>query len=152
MRHVLAPVLVAGFVANESFGRVGRSRRIGERGVIAPAGCVVPARPDVFDLQRAAHRARTAYLGVLAAAGWRSLVLAAAAGARALLDTTHVWHARIAQRRRERAVRVALGTLDTRTLRDLGLDRSEIGSVAAESAGRAEATRCRLRTAWTCPI
>jgi uncharacterized protein YjiS (DUF1127 family) len=38
----------------------------------------------------------------------------------------------------------ALAGLDARTLRDLGLDRAEIFSVAAEAAGNAELTRLRI--------
>jgi uncharacterized protein YjiS (DUF1127 family) len=37
--------------------------------------------------------------------------------------------------------RAALGQLDTWTLRDIGLHRSEIGSIAAEAAGCAERQR-----------
>ena len=37
----------------------------------------------------------------------------------------------------------ALHALDSRTLRDLGFDRSEISSLAAEVAGRADFTRLR---------
>ena len=40
-----------------------------------------------------------------------------------------------------RATRLELSTLDARMLRDLGIDRSEVGSVAAEIAGLAERTR-----------
>jgi uncharacterized protein YjiS (DUF1127 family) len=40
-----------------------------------------------------------------------------------------------------RAMHRALRELDPRTLRDLGIDRSEISSVCAEMAGDAEATR-----------
>jgi uncharacterized protein YjiS (DUF1127 family) len=40
----------------------------------------------------------------------------------------------------------ALAGLDARTLRDLGLDRAEIFSVAAEAAGNAELTRLRILT------
>lgn len=36
-----------------------------------------------------------------------------------------------------------LASLDTRTLRDLGFDRSELASVAAELAGEAAPTRVR---------
>jgi uncharacterized protein YjiS (DUF1127 family) len=41
------------------------------------------------------------------------------------------------------ATYVALHELDARTLRDLGFDRSEILSVAAEVAGNADSTRVR---------
>lgn len=49
-----------------------------------------------------------------------------------LLQQIHAWMQR---RRRVSDMYAALNTLDTRTLRDLGLDRSEILSVAHESAG-----------------
>jgi uncharacterized protein YjiS (DUF1127 family) len=52
-------------------------------------------------------------------------------------------HAR--QRQQARATRDALRTLDDHTLRDLGFDRSEIASVGAEIAGRADRTRVRTR-------
>jgi hypothetical protein len=37
-----------------------------------------------------------------------------------------------------------LGTLDDRSLRDLGLDRMELRSAAAEAAGQAERTRLQV--------
>jgi uncharacterized protein YjiS (DUF1127 family) len=43
--------------------------------------------------------------------------------------------------RAARATRLELATLDARTLRDLGIDPSETGSVAAEVFGLAERTR-----------
>jgi uncharacterized protein YjiS (DUF1127 family) len=52
--------------------------------------------------------------------------------------------ARIAQYRAARRTVVALRDLDARTLRDLGFDHSEIGSVAGEAAGLADATRVRV--------
>jgi uncharacterized protein YjiS (DUF1127 family) len=52
-------------------------------------------------------------------------------------------HARHRQRQQARAVYDALRQLDDRTLRDLGFDRSEITSVAAEVTGEAERTRVR---------
>jgi uncharacterized protein YjiS (DUF1127 family) len=50
------------------------------------------------------------------------------------------------RRRNERATYVALSNLDAWTLRDLGLHRSELLSVAAEVSGEAHATRARLMT------
>lgn len=68
---------------------------------------------------------------------WRTLAAAVAA-----------WR----QRARQRA---EFASLDDRTLRDLGLDRSEQSSILAESAGVTEATRRRVtarppvaRPAW----
>ena len=53
-------------------------------------------------------------------------------------------HARYRQRRKARATYDALRHLDDRMLRDLGFDRSEITSVAAEISGTAARTRVRL--------
>ena len=50
----------------------------------------------------------------------------------------------IEQSRRARANYEALSRLDSATLRDLGLTRSEIASAAAESGGLATATRRRI--------
>ena len=52
-------------------------------------------------------------------------------------------YARHLQRREARETRDALAFLDDRALRDLGLDRSEITSIAAEIAGEAQYTRMR---------
>ena len=51
--------------------------------------------------------------------------------------------ARRRQRRQARDIYDALRQLDDRTLRDLGFDRSEIMSVAAEVTGKAEYSRVR---------
>ena len=51
------------------------------------------------------------------------------------------------QRRRRRLARATLLTLhslDARTLRDIGLDRSEIPSVVSELGGEVDATRARI--------
>ncbi len=48
------------------------------------------------------------------------------------------------QRRRERALFAALARLDDVTLRDLGIRRSEFGSIGAESLGYADSTRLRI--------
>ena len=50
------------------------------------------------------------------------------------------------RRRLARQTLIALHKLDARTLRDLGFDRSELVSVAAEVSGDAEGTRARLLT------
>ena len=54
------------------------------------------------------------------------------------------------RRRLARQTLIALHKLDARTLRDLGLDRSELVSVAAEVSGDAELTRARLLMAVAC--
>ncbi len=43
-----------------------------------------------------------------------------------------------------RATALALAALDSRTLRDLGFDRSEVRSVAAELGGDVHTTRVRV--------
>ena len=52
-------------------------------------------------------------------------------------------HARLRQRQAAKSIYDTLSDLDDRTLRDLGFDRSEITSLAAEVTGRAEPTRVR---------
>jgi uncharacterized protein YjiS (DUF1127 family) len=53
-------------------------------------------------------------------------------------------YARYRQRREASALRDTLRQLDDRMLRDLGFDRSEISSVAAEFTREAEGTRLRV--------
>ncbi len=86
-----------------------------------------------------------------AARAWRSYALGEilAAMASAVVDLGRDLHARGARRRQARAVRAAFGELDAHTLRDLGLDRSEIGSLAAEVTGDAERTRRLAVLTWS---
>lgn len=72
----------------------------------------------------------------------------AASGLRDALRACHDFvtqlAARMAQHRAARRTITALSSLDSRALRDLGFDSSEIGSVAGEAAGLADATRVRV--------
>jgi uncharacterized protein YjiS (DUF1127 family) len=56
-------------------------------------------------------------------------------------QTLSQWRAFWRRHRRAGDVYAALRELDTRTLRDIGLDRSEIASVAREIAGLADRQR-----------
>ena len=98
-------------------------------GAIADAGS---ARPTSYELYHDARAYRSFTLGEIIVA----LMQAVAAIARQAL-------ARYAQHQRARSMYDALRQLDDRTLRDLGFDRSEIRSVVAELAGKAECTRMR---------
>jgi uncharacterized protein YjiS (DUF1127 family) len=81
------------------------------------------------------------------AARARLLATWAAAGMRA--TAAFLRHARLRYRqwREARAARNALSELDDRALHDLGLDRSEVASIAAEVSGAAERTRMRAMLA-----
>jgi uncharacterized protein YjiS (DUF1127 family) len=95
------------------------------------------APPTSYELYHDARAHRSFTLGEIIIA----LMQALAAFARQSL-------ARHRQRRRARSTYDALRQLDDRTLRDLGFDRSEIRSVAAEIAREVERTRVRtLRSA-----
>ncbi|TMH65261.1 MAG: DUF1127 domain-containing protein [Betaproteobacteria bacterium] len=70
----------------------------------------------------------------------RKIIFAAIQAAREIVRRAHARHR---QRQEAKAVHDTLWDLDDRTLRDLGFDRSEITSVAAEVTGAAERTRVR---------
>ncbi len=67
-----------------------------------------------------------------------------AAAVRATRAIARQVHARYRQRRHAQATYDALRRLDDHMLRDLGFDRSEMTSVAAEVTGEAERTRTRV--------
>jgi uncharacterized protein YjiS (DUF1127 family) len=97
---------------------------------------VMPQGPDAYRLTREARSARDASLAAIVA----TLVAAVASAVRRL-------HASWSMARSARATYRALRELDARTLHDLGLDRSEMRSVAAEIAGESDRTRIQaLRT------
>ena len=60
---------------------------------------------------------------------------------RTLIEWVRQAIARYRQHRRAMETRAALAQLDDRVLHDLGFDRSEIASIAAEATGTAEFTR-----------
>jgi uncharacterized protein YjiS (DUF1127 family) len=90
------------------------------------------ARPTSSEPHQAAHAHRSFTLG--------EIIVAAIQAAGAIARRAHARHR---QRRQARAIYDALRELDDRTLHDLGFDRSEITSAAAEATGEAECTRMR---------
>ena len=70
----------------------------------------------------------------------RGIILAVINALRAFARQAHARHQ---QRLHAGAIYDALRDLDDRTLHDLGFDRSEITSIAAEVTGRAEPARVR---------
>lgn len=96
----------------------------------APAA---PARPTSYELYRAARIDRAFTLAEIIA----EMVWAVGAIARRA-------YAGYRRRRDADALSDTLRQLDDRMLRDLGFDRSEIRSVAAEVTGEAETTRLRV--------
>ena len=89
--------------------------------------------PSSYEVQRAARIDRAFTLAEILA----GMVWAVGAFARRA-------YARYRQRREASAFYDALRRLDDHTLRDLGFDRSDIGSVVAEATGAAEHTRLRV--------
>ena len=102
-------------------------------GDVATRAAAASAGPTPADMRRAARVDRAFNLAeIIAELVWT------------VGKTARQAYARYAQRRQASAVSDALGQLDDRTLRDLGFDRSEMRSVAAEFAGEAETTRLRV--------
>jgi uncharacterized protein YjiS (DUF1127 family) len=101
----------------------------------APFGAelLVPERPAAYDLYRAARAYRAKMLADLVTTAFR-WVAALAHGA----------YSRYRSYRDAVATYDALRELDDRTLHDLGFERSELLSVAAEMTGDAERTRLRV--------
>ncbi len=98
----------------------------------APTAGTAASRFSSYELALRAREAAHAGLGEILAALAQAL-------ASQLRLITAAW-----QRARDaRATRLALEGLDARTLRDIGFDRSESPSIAAELAGGARLTRIR---------
>lgn len=130
-------------VAVEGFGRIGRQSAAvaaeaqefesANEAVYATHRPGRPIGPDSFQLLAAARAARARRVGELAAAAGHFL----AGHLRRLL-------ANYRQSRQTHATYRALSRLDARALRDIGFDRSEIRSVAAEAGGLAAVTRIQF--------
>jgi uncharacterized protein YjiS (DUF1127 family) len=101
-------------------------------GDVATIDTASSERPTSYRLHQAARAHRSLILG--------DIIVAAIQAAGAIARRAHARHR---QRRQARAIYDALHQLDNRTLRDLGFDRSEITSVAAEVTGETECTRVR---------
>lgn len=142
-----------GYAATESFGRIvrrtalarnstneadkllrdesqARAPRALAAGGFGNAAAALPARPITFGPGDNPLHCKPAGMSdlVAVAARWVS------GAVRRYVDAWR-WH------RRARATYLALRDLDARTLRDLGLHRSEILSVAREVGGEVDATR-----------
>ena len=90
------------------------------------------AQPTSYQQHRAARAQRSFSLG--------EIIVAAIEAVSAIARRAYARHR---QRRQARAFYDALRELDDRTLHDLGFDRSELTSVAAENSGEAEHSRMR---------
>lgn len=101
-------------------------------GDLAITDTAASARPTSYELHQAARAHRAFVLG--------GIIVPAIRAAAAIARSAYTRHR---QRRRASAIYDALHQLDDRTLHDMGFDRSEISSVAAEVAGEAESTRVR---------
>jgi uncharacterized protein YjiS (DUF1127 family) len=86
------------------------------------------------------------YALYLAARAHRAFALGelAAVAVQAVADIVRATVKRYRRMRHAAAAREALHQLDDRTLHDLGIDRSEIASIAAEAAGAAEQSRAQV--------
>jgi uncharacterized protein YjiS (DUF1127 family) len=110
-------------------------------GDVANADVASSARPTSYRLNQDARVHRSHTLGDIIAAAIRTVDAIARRA-----------YARYRQRRQGRATYETLRQLDDRTLRDLGFDRSEIRSVAAQLTGEAEYTHVRaLQTLYNLP-
>ena len=110
------------------------ARRVNGLGGDAEVGApAASAAASFYELRRAARIERAFSLAEIIA----EMLWAVGAFARQA-------YVRYRQRREASALRDTLRQLDDRMLRDLGFDRDEISSVAAEFTGQAESTRLRV--------
>jgi uncharacterized protein YjiS (DUF1127 family) len=106
-----------------------------ELGDIAATESTSSTLSGSYELHRAARAHRSRMLG--------SIIVAAIDAVAAIARRAYARHR---QRQRASATYDVLRKLDDHTLRDMGFDRSEIWSVAAEVTGKAQQTRVRANT------
>ena len=99
-------------------------------------GLPYPGWRGIYELYLQARATRSTALGDMIAAALDAVV-----------TTVRRTYARYQHYRAARATYDELNGLDDRALRDLGMTRDEIQSFAAETTGRAEPTRVRVRQA-----
>ncbi len=99
-------------------------------GDVAASPSTSSALAGSYELHRAARAYRSLMLGSIIVASIRAVVAIARRA-----------YARHRQRQRASAIYDVLRKIDDRTLRDMGFDRGEIWSVAAEMSGEAQQTR-----------
>jgi uncharacterized protein YjiS (DUF1127 family) len=137
----------------EAAARLNRSNRVAEFAVTAWHAVVEPVRRLIVGQQRLQEPSNTEFAqsvrAPLAFAPGDSPLLYKTAGMRELIADIAQWVVAVTrpylvawrQRRQARETYRALRELDVRTLRDIGLDRSELHSIAAEVSGALEFTR-----------
>ena len=104
-------------------------------GDVAASPSTSSALAGSYELHRAARAYRSLMLGSIIVAAIQAVVAIARRA-----------YARHRQRQRASAIYDVLRKVDDRTLRDMGLDRGEIWSVAAEMSGEAQQTRVGANT------
>jgi len=137
----------------EAAARLDRSNRVAEFSVTAWQTIVEPVRRLIVGQRRHQEPSNTGFAlpapASIAFAPGDSPLLYKTAGMRELIADIAQWVVAVTrphfvawrQRRQARETYRALRELDVRTLRDIGLDRSELHSIAAEVSGAREVTR-----------
>lgn len=150
IKRTYAPQTLARFTAASNDAAYGNDRdRAAELNGWARRTTAASGFGDAQVEAQVMPQGRDAYQGMVEARAARSARLAGLVAAliAAVSVTGHRLHASWSRARAARATYLALRDLDSHTLHDLGLDRSEMRSVAAEIAGESERTRVQaLRT------
>ena len=138
MRTATRQYSVLEHAATESFGRIARVIAPAPRTTARTSANEPEIRPGAAGFKLTAHALHAA--ARVQRSRWASDLLARAL--RAVRERVSAWRNRSQQRALARATYRALSELDERTLRDLGLSRSELAWTASDIASPA-ATRAR---------